>query len=80
MASPLFGLLAKDSEFIWSKSCQETLDILKNKLTTAPILRGPNWALPFHVDADASKKAIGAALDQMDEKLPYSIYFTSKNL
>ena len=42
LASPLFGLLAKDSEFIWSKSFQETLDILKGKLTTASILRGPN--------------------------------------
>ena len=40
LASPLFGFLAKDSEFIWSKSCQEALDILKGKLTTASILRG----------------------------------------
>jgi len=38
LASLLFGLLAKDSEFIWSKSCQEALDILKDKLTIAPIL------------------------------------------
>jgi len=38
LAFPLFGFLAKDSEFIWSKSYQEALNILKNKLTTAPIL------------------------------------------
>ena len=38
LASPLFGLLAKDFEFILSKSCQEALDILKGNLTTAPIL------------------------------------------
>ena len=62
LASPLFGLLAKDYEFIWSKSCQEVLDILKGKLTTASILRGPNWALPFHIHADASHKSIGVAL------------------
>ena len=79
MASPLFGLLAKDSEFIWSKSSQEALDILKGKLTTAAILRGPNWALPFHIHDDASNKPIGAALGQEDEKFPYAIYFTSKN-
>jgi len=47
LASPLFGLLAKDSKFVWSKSCQEALDTLKNKLTTTSILRGPNWVLPF---------------------------------
>eukprot|EP00253_Pinus_taeda_P013429 PITA_13429 len=66
LASPLFCLLAKDSKFIWSKSCQEALDILKGKVTIVPILRGPNWALPFHIHADASHKAIGAALGQFD--------------
>ena len=80
LASPLFGLLAKSSKFIWSKSCHETLNILKGKLTTAPILRGPNWALPFHIHADASHKAIGAALGQVEEKFPFAIYFISKNL
>jgi len=62
LASPLFGLLAKDSKFIWSKNCQEPLEILKDKLTTTQILRGPNWSLPFHIHVDASHKAIGAAL------------------
>ena len=80
MAFPLFGLLAKNSEFIWSKSCQEALDIVKDKLTTAPILWGPNWALPFHIHVDASDKAIGVALGQIDENFPYAIYFISKNL
>eukprot|EP00253_Pinus_taeda_P025880 PITA_25880 len=75
LASPLFGLFAKDSEFIWSMSCQEALDILKDKLTTAPILRGPNWALPFHIHADATHKSIRVALGQIDEKFPYAIYF-----
>ena len=35
---------------------------------------------PFHIHADASHKAIGAALGQEEEKLPYAIYFISKNL
>ena len=80
MSSPLFGLLAKDSKFIWSKSYQEALYILKSKLTNAPILKGPNWALPFHIHDDASHKAIGVALGQVEEKFPYAIYFISKNL
>eukprot|EP00253_Pinus_taeda_P003292 PITA_03292 len=50
------------------------------QLVSAPILRGPNWALPFHIHTDASNKAIGAALGQVEEKLPYAIYFFSKNL
>lgn len=80
MASPLFGLLAKDLEFCWTNNCQEALEILKEKLTTAPIHRGPNWALPFHIHVDASEKAVGASLGHIDDKLPYAIYFISKNL
>ncbi len=80
LASLLFGLLAKDSDFICSKSCQEALDILKGKLPTTPILRGPNWALPFHIHVDASHKSIGVALSQVEEKLPYAIYFINNNL
>jgi len=76
----LFGLLEKNVEFIWTDNCQEALDTLKSKLVTTPILRGPNWALPFHIHTDASNKAIGAALGKIDEKLPYAIYFISKNL
>ena len=80
LASPLFGLLGKDAEFVWTDNCQEALDALKGKLVIDPILRGPNWALPFHVHTNASNKVIGAALGQVDEKLPYAIYFVSKNL
>ena len=36
--SHLFGLFAKDSEFLWSESYQEALDTLKDKLTSVPIL------------------------------------------
>eukprot|EP00253_Pinus_taeda_P004092 PITA_04092 len=42
IASPLFGLLGKDVEFIWSENYQEALDTLKSKLVALPILRGPN--------------------------------------
>eukprot|EP00253_Pinus_taeda_P016982 PITA_16982 len=80
LASPLFGLLGKDVEFKWTDDCQRALNELKDKLVSAPILRGPNWALPFHIHTDASNKAIGAALGQVEEKLPYAIYFVSRNL
>ena len=80
IASPLFGLLGKDVEFKWTDNCQGALDELKDKMVSASILRGPNWALPFHIHIDASNKAIGAALGQVEEKLPYAIYFVRKNL
>ena len=80
MASPLFGLLAQDSEFIWFGPCQDAFELIKKKLTTAPILQGPNWTLPFHIHTDACKKAVGAAIGQLEGKIPYAIYFISKNL
>ena len=80
MASPLFGLLAKDSEFIWSGPCQEAFELIKEQLTTSPIPRGPNWTLPFHIHTDASDKVVGVALGQLEDKIPYAIYFINKNL
>ena len=48
-ASPLFTLLSKDVEFIWTPVCQTTFSTLKEKGTYAPILQGPNWEFPFHI-------------------------------
>ena len=64
LASPLFSLLMKDVQFVWNKACQTTFIKLKEKLSIAPILRGPNWTLPFHISSDASNTAIGAVLGQ----------------
>jgi hypothetical protein len=49
-------------------------------VSTAPILRGPDWTLPFHISSDASDTAIGAVLGQEEDHLPYAIYFISKNM
>ena len=46
----------------------------------APILRGPDWSLPFHIYSDASDTAIVGVLIQKAGQAPYAIYFISKNL
>ena len=76
----MFKLLTKDSEFQWTKSCQNAFEILKAKLSVAPILRGPNWSLPFHISVDASHTTIGGFLCQKEGQALYAIYFISKNL
>ena len=70
----------KDVQFVWNEACQTVFVKLKEKLSKAPILRGPNWTLPFHIYLDASDTAIGAVLGQQDGQAPYAVYYISKNL
>ena len=73
-------MLIKDAEFQWTKSCQNAFEILKAKLLVAPILRGRDWTLPFHISIDTSDMAIRGFLGKKEGKLPYAIYFISKNI
>ena len=50
---PLRDLLKKDATFVWTLSCQQAFDYLKDRLTSAPILMLPNFDLPFAVHYDA---------------------------
>eukprot|EP00253_Pinus_taeda_P021580 PITA_21580 len=70
----------KNVEFKWIDLCQKAFDELKHQLSTAPILRGPNWALPVLISCDGSDTTIGAILGQKENHLPYAIYFISKNM
>eukprot|EP00253_Pinus_taeda_P035345 PITA_35345 len=80
IALPLFKLLAKDTPFNWNETCQQAFETLKEKLSTTPVLKGPNWTLPFHIFTDASDTAVGASLGQKEKSFNYAIYFISKNL
>ncbi|RVW68342.1 Retrovirus-related Pol polyprotein from transposon 17.6 [Vitis vinifera] len=62
------------------RRCQNSFDQLKKFLTTTPIVRAPNWQLPFELMCDASDFAIGAVLGQREDGKPYVIYYASKTL
>jgi len=62
IALPLFFLLMKDVEFVWTGKCEQTFLKLKCCVSTAPVLCGPNWELPFHIDLDASDIGVGVFL------------------
>ena len=80
IAKPLYKLLEKDAKFVWEEDCQKSFEELKFHLTTAPIVRAPNWQLPFEVMCDASDLAIGAVLGQREDGKPHVVYYASKTL
>ena len=42
IVAPMFKLLTKDVEFQWNESCQSAFEVLEDKLSVEPILRGPD--------------------------------------
>ena len=54
--------------------------MLKLALIKAPILRSPNWELPFEIMCDASYYTVGVVLGQRIEKKPTVIWYVSKTL
>nr|CAN75213.1 hypothetical protein VITISV_042072 [Vitis vinifera] len=80
LARPLYELLVKDTKFVWNDRCQRSFEELKLLLKTAPIVRAPNWQLPFEVMCNASDFAIGAVLRQREDGKPYVIYCARKML
>ena len=80
IAKPLYKLLEKDAKFIWDADCQKSFEELKAYLTTAPIVRAPNWQLPFEVMCDASDLDIRVVLRQREGGKPNVVYYVSKTL
>ena len=70
----------KDVKFIWDDGCQWSFEELKLFLTTTPIVRAPNWQLPFEVMCDANNFAIGVVLGQREDGKTYVIYYVSRTL
>ncbi|GJY48114.1 reverse transcriptase domain-containing protein [Tanacetum coccineum] len=73
-------LLEKETPFIFSKECIEAFNILKKKLTEAPILVALDWDLPFEVMCDASDYAVGAVLGKRKTKHFQPIHYASKTM
>ena len=82
IASPLFGLIKKDVQFLWTDACQQAFEFLKEKFTSNPILQHFVDNRPTKVETDASDVAIGAVLLQQndDTKAWHPIAFASQTM
>ncbi len=72
--------LTKDVPFVWNERSAEAFKALKEMVTTAPILQAFREDLPVIVTTDASKKAIGAVLEQDGPDGRRTVAFTSRTL
>lgn len=81
VASPLHLLLKKGQKWIWGAEQQSAFEELKLRLTTAPVLRQPDFSRDFELHTDASSVALGACLMQRDvHNTPYAIAYYSRKL
>jgi hypothetical protein len=78
---PLSRMLKKDTRFRWTQECTDAFELLKLRLTTAPILAFPQFDKPMHLSTDASNVGVGAVLFQIDEEgRERVIYYASRAL
>jgi len=80
IAAALSDLLKKGARFVWTPEADKAFLDLKSRLSTRPVLRPPNYLLPFSMSVDASDLAIGSVLFQTVEDIDHPICFYSKKL
>ena len=64
IAVPMTKLLRKNAPFVWDDKCEKSFQILKEKLTTAPVLAVPEPGKDYTVYCDASKHGLACVLMQ----------------
>ncbi|GBG74574.1 hypothetical protein CBR_g18983 [Chara braunii] len=67
-------LLRKNPPWFWTPLCEDAFRALKKAVTSAPVLRLPDFDRPFIVTTDASDFAVGAVLSQVFPSPPDSPY------
>jgi hypothetical protein len=71
IAAPLHELTKKGIPFSWSTAQEEAFNILKDKLTHAPLLQLPDFNKMFELECDASGIGLGGVLLQEGKLVTY---------
>ena len=70
----------KSEKFFWSDECGRAFEELKQRFTSAPILRHYDSDLPYIIECDPSDFAIGAVLSQEFEGRLHPVAFYSRKM
>jgi hypothetical protein len=74
-------LLKKYVPLFWDEAAQCSFDALKHALTTAPLLRPPNYNKDFLLYLAVTESTIGMVLVEEDDSFSeYMIYYLSRGL
>jgi hypothetical protein len=80
IAEPLYRLLKKGTTFKWTDIQQRAFESLKSTLTSAPLMRLPDFDLAFNLHTDANNTGLGAVLSQTINGIEHPVYYASKTL
>lgn len=80
IARPLIELTKKNVQWQWGEQQHKAFETLKNKLTTAPILRHFDPNLPIELHTDASDVGVGAAVMQTENGETLPVAYASRRL
>lgn len=79
-AAAMTDLLKKSDRFKWTPEAQIAFESLKTSLTTAPVLKHPDFTQHFYIQCDASMTGVGGVLFQLINGDEHPVAFMSKKL
>ncbi|XP_063915487.1 uncharacterized protein K02A2.6-like [Zophobas morio] len=77
---PLYELLKKDSQFVWSEHCERAFVQVKEILTSDRVLAHYDATLPIVLTTDASEHGVAAIISHVVNNVEYPIAFASRTL
>ena len=80
LVKPLTELTKKSNKFLWSDSCQQAFDKLKQAFVSPELMAYPRDTGDFILDTDACDTAIGAVLSQIQDGHLRVIAYGSRTL
>ncbi|KAK2436721.1 hypothetical protein QL285_021693 [Trifolium repens] len=72
IVAPMTQLTRKDQPFAWTEKCEASFQLLKERLTTSPVLVLPQSDEPYEVYCDASHQGLGCVLMQHKRAVAYA--------